>query len=59
MRGKAERYVPRAYGLAAVARILLPGLTRRVLTGGLGCDPDDEHRGRSRGSTARRLSRLR
>jgi len=34
LRGKAERYVPRAYGLAAVARVLLPGLTRRVLTGG-------------------------
>ena len=33
LRGKAERYVPRAYGLAAVARILLPGLTRRVLAG--------------------------
>jgi len=34
LRGKAERYVPRAYGLAAVTRILLPGLTRRVLSGG-------------------------
>jgi len=34
LRGKAERYVPRAYGLAAVARILLPGLTRRALAGG-------------------------
>jgi short-subunit dehydrogenase len=34
LRGKAERYVPRAYALAAVARILLPGLTRRVLAGG-------------------------
>jgi uncharacterized protein len=32
--GKAERYVPRGYALAAVARILLPGLTRRVLSGG-------------------------
>jgi uncharacterized protein len=32
--GKAERYVPRAYGLAAVARILAPGLVRRVLSGG-------------------------
>jgi short-subunit dehydrogenase len=32
--GRAERYVPRAYGLAAVARTLLPGLTRRVLSGG-------------------------
>lgn len=32
--GKAERYVPRPYALAAAARILLPRLTRRVLTGG-------------------------
>jgi uncharacterized protein len=34
--GRAERYVPRPYALAAVARILLPGLTRRVLGGGVG-----------------------
>jgi uncharacterized protein len=32
--GKAERYVPRPYALAAVARILVPGLVRRVLAGG-------------------------
>jgi len=32
--GKAERYVPRPYALAGVARILAPGLTRRVLGGG-------------------------
>ncbi len=32
--GKAERYVPRPYALAAVTRILLPGLVRRVLSGG-------------------------
>ena len=32
--GKAERYVPRAYGLAAAARIVAPRLTRRVLSGG-------------------------
>jgi short-subunit dehydrogenase len=32
--GRAERYVPRPYALAAVARALLPGLTRRVLSGG-------------------------
>jgi uncharacterized protein len=32
--GKAERYVPRPYGLAAVLRIVAPGLVRRVLTGG-------------------------
>jgi short-subunit dehydrogenase len=29
--GKAERYVPRAYGLAAALRIVAPRLTRRVL----------------------------
>jgi uncharacterized protein len=32
--GKAERYVPRPYALAAVARILAPRLVRRVLGGG-------------------------
>jgi len=32
--GKPERYVPRPYALAAVARILFPSLTRRVLSGG-------------------------
>ncbi|HVY78838.1 MAG TPA: SDR family NAD(P)-dependent oxidoreductase [Solirubrobacterales bacterium] len=32
--GKAERYVPRGYALAAVARIVAPGLVRRVLAGG-------------------------
>jgi uncharacterized protein len=32
--GRAERYVPRPYGMAAAARILLPGLVRRVLSGG-------------------------
>jgi short-subunit dehydrogenase len=30
---RAERYVPRAYGLAAAVRILAPGLVRRVLAG--------------------------
>jgi uncharacterized protein len=30
---QAERYVPRAYALAAIARVLVPGLTRRVLGG--------------------------
>jgi short-subunit dehydrogenase len=34
LRGKAERYVPRPYAFAAVARVLLPGLVRRVLSGG-------------------------
>jgi uncharacterized protein len=32
--GKAERYVPRPYWLAAGARILLPGLVRRATGGG-------------------------
>jgi uncharacterized protein len=32
--GKAERYVPRGYALAAVAQILVPRLVRRVLSGG-------------------------
>jgi short-subunit dehydrogenase len=34
LRGKAERYVPRGYALAAVARILMPRLVRRLLSGG-------------------------
>jgi uncharacterized protein len=32
--GKAERYVPRPYALAAIIRILAPRLVRRVLAGG-------------------------
>ena len=32
--GKAERYVPRPYWLAATARIVAPRLVRRVLGGG-------------------------
>jgi uncharacterized protein len=32
--GKAERYVPRPYGLAAALRVLTPGLVRRALGGG-------------------------
>jgi short-subunit dehydrogenase len=31
--GRAERYVPRPYALVAIARILFPGLVRRVLGG--------------------------
>jgi short-subunit dehydrogenase len=31
---RAERYVPRAYGLAAAVRVLAPGLVRRALAGG-------------------------
>lgn len=34
LRGRAERYVPRPYALAAVLRIVAPGLVRRVLSGG-------------------------
>ena len=34
--GRAERYVPRPYGIAAALRILAPRLTRRVLGGGAG-----------------------
>ncbi len=30
---KAERYVPRGYGLAAVVRVLAPGLVRRAMGG--------------------------
>lgn len=36
LRGRPERYVPRAYALAAVARLLTPALVRRVLAGGGG-----------------------
>ena len=32
--GRAERYVPRPYGLTAVLRVVAPGLVRRVLSGG-------------------------
>jgi short-subunit dehydrogenase len=32
--GKAERYVPRFYGLVPVLRTLAPGLVRRILSGG-------------------------
>ena len=32
--GRAERYVPRPYGVLAALRILAPGLVRRVLSGG-------------------------
>lgn len=34
LRGKAERYAPRPYWLAAAARILTPGLVRRATAGG-------------------------
>jgi short-subunit dehydrogenase len=32
--GKAERYVPRPYWLAAATRVLAPALVRRALAGG-------------------------
>jgi short-subunit dehydrogenase len=32
--GKAERYVPRGYWLAAAGRLLLPALVRRATAGG-------------------------
>lgn len=32
--GRAERYIPRPYALAGIARVLTPGLIRRVLSGG-------------------------
>jgi uncharacterized protein len=38
LRGRAERYVPRFYGIAAVLRVLAPGPTRRVLAGGAAAD---------------------
>jgi uncharacterized protein len=31
LKGKAERYTPRPYALAAVARVVIPGVVRRVL----------------------------
>ena len=31
---RPERYVPKAYGLAAAARVVLPRLTRKVMAGG-------------------------
>lgn len=34
LRGRSERYVPRAYGLAAALRVVAPALARRVLGAG-------------------------
>ena len=34
LRGKAERYVPRYYWLAAATRVLVPGLVRRATSSG-------------------------
>jgi short-subunit dehydrogenase len=36
LRRRPERYVPRAYALFALARILVPGLVRRIISGGRG-----------------------
>ncbi len=36
LRGRAERYVPRPYGLIAVLRVIAPGLVRRIISGGAG-----------------------
>ncbi|HUB75501.1 MAG TPA: SDR family NAD(P)-dependent oxidoreductase [Solirubrobacteraceae bacterium] len=36
LRGRPERYVPRAYGLLAYARVLAPGLVRRAISSGRG-----------------------
>jgi short-subunit dehydrogenase len=33
LRGKTERYVPRPYALAGIARVLAPSLVRKALTG--------------------------
>ena len=38
LRRRAERYVPRYYVIAAAARILAPGLIRRILSGGSSAD---------------------
>jgi len=36
LRGRAERYVPRPYGLVAALRVLAPGLVRRIVAGRAG-----------------------
>jgi short-subunit dehydrogenase len=36
LRGRAERYVPRPYALAAAARVLAPALLRRLQSGTAG-----------------------
>jgi short-subunit dehydrogenase len=55
---RAERYVPRAYALAAALRILAPGLVRRALTGSgaavmtttTGADMAERHNGAGSGA---------
>jgi short-subunit dehydrogenase len=57
---RAERYVPRAYALAAAMRILAPGLVRRVLGGSAGAvmttttGPDLAERQRRNGTGVQR-----
>ncbi len=36
LHGRAERYVPRLYGLIAVLRVIAPRLVRRIIAGGAG-----------------------
>jgi uncharacterized protein len=46
LQGKAERYAPRPYWIAAAARILAPGLVRRTISGGTftpATGPDARH----------------
>jgi uncharacterized protein len=58
---RAERYVPRPYGIAAALRVLAPGLVRRVLGGGAaqvmttttGPDMADRRNGNGSGSASR------
>jgi len=56
---RAERYVPRPYGIAAALRVLAPGLVRRVLGGGAAqvmtttTGPDMADRRNGTGSTSR------
>jgi short-subunit dehydrogenase len=54
--GRAERYVPRPYALAAAARVVAPGLVRRVLRGGAGKRLETQTRaGSTAGSRSERL----
>jgi len=50
--GRAERYVPRPYGIFAVLRIVAPGLVRRVLTGGAAANLTTSTAGDSRSDPA-------
>ncbi|MBV8733911.1 MAG: SDR family NAD(P)-dependent oxidoreductase, partial [Solirubrobacterales bacterium] len=50
--GRAERYVPRPYWLAAASRILLPGIVRRLTAGGAFTTATGEDRPQVRGPSA-------